>query len=89
MGGIGPPTQKGEHMAARTEVINRPLTLQLSDTEQMSLVEALQELRRVKLNALAVVNVELGSNPRVRPFTKEDFGISTLEQLISRTEALE
>jgi hypothetical protein len=62
----------------------QPMGLSLNDNEAMILQEALQELRRVKMTALATVNVEIGSNPRVRHFTKEDFGITVIDALAAR-----
>ena len=69
---------------AKPSIIERPLRLSLSDNEAMILDEALQELRRVKMNSLATVNVELGNNPSVNPFTKSDFGIDVIDSLITR-----
>ena len=60
------------------------MVLAINDKEEMILDEALQELRRVKMNALATVNVELSNCTRVKPLTKSDFGIDVIESLISR-----
>lgn len=68
----------------KPSIIEHPLLLGLTDEDVQTLTEALEELRRVKMTALATVNAELHSNSRVRPFTKEDFGIDDIDALIAR-----
>jgi hypothetical protein len=65
------------------------LSLNITDAESYILTEALEALRAVKMNALATVNVAFGSNPRIVPFSKADFGIDVIDALKDRIESLE
>ena len=61
--------------------------MSFSEAEKSMLQEALESLRKVKLNALACVNVALGSDARVLPFSKADFGVDVIDSLLKRLAA--